>query len=334
MGILIKNAVLHILDANLGMPVLSRRELELTEAVYLFLEKTIVKLFEDDNARAAECGNVSARIPEICREFTRGLDLITGSSEIANLLFAIMQSQPEIPPADLVCTLFNRDDTPYFGMFKLNYRTGFIHMVAGDADTCVNSLIQQKTVLPSETQKLEEAVAVNLIDLTLTLIEKEYRIDGSRDYYLSKTLFECSGRLSNNQKAKVIAKVTQKVSQKYYDDPFEPMARMRKAVVESCDAPEGIDMDRVVREAFRDDPLAGREYLEEIRRAGIEEQAVHLPEKVVARKFGSQKIRTDTGVEINFPSDYFNDREKVEFINNQDGTISIIIKNVNKIISN
>jgi hypothetical protein len=332
MGILIKNAVLHILDATLGMPVLSRQELELTEEVYYFLEKTITKLFEDDNAREAEFGNAGARIPEICRELTRGLDLISGSSEIASLLFAIMRIQPDIPPADLVCTLFNRDDTPYFGMFKLNYRTGFIHMVAGDADTCVNSLVKQKTVLPSETQRLEEAVAINLVNLALTLVEKEYRIDGGKDYYLSKTLFECSGRLSNNQKAKVIEKVTQKVSKKYYDDAFEPVARMRKAVAESCDASDGIDMDKVVREVFRDDPPAQREYLEEIRKAGIEEQAVHLPEKVVARKFGSQKIRTDTGVEINFPSDYFNDREKVEFINNHDGTISIIIKNVGKII--
>jgi hypothetical protein len=332
LGILIKNAVLHILDANLGMPVLSRQELELTEEVYSFLEKMITKLFEDDNAREAEFRDDAVRLPEICREFTRGVDLITGSSEIANLLFTVMQNQPDIPPADLICTLFSKDDAPYFGMFKLNYRTGFIHMVAGDADTCVNSLIKQKTVLPSETQKLEEAVAVNLVNLTLTLIEKEYRIDGGKDYYLSKTFLKCSGRLSNNQKAKVIEKVTQKVSKKYYDDTFEPVARMRKAVAESCDTTDGIDMDRVVREVFRDDPPAQREYLEEIRKAGIEEQAVHLPEKVVARKFGSQKIRTDTGVEINFPSDYFNDRNKLEFVNNHDGTISIIIKNVGKII--
>jgi hypothetical protein len=333
MGIFIKKAVLHILDANLGMPVLSGQELELEEEVYFFLEKLITKLFDDDNAKEAEFSNDTGRIPAICREFTRELDFISGSSDIANLLFSIMQSQPDIAPADLICTLFSRDDTPYFGMFKLNYRTGFIHMVASDADACVNSLIQQKTVLPSETQKLEEAVAVNLVNLQLTLVEKEYQIDGGKDFYLSKILLECSQRLSNNQKAKVIEEITQKVSKKYYDDTFQPVARMKKAVAESCDDTNTIALDRVVREAFRDDPSAQREYLEEIRKAGIEEEAVHLPEKVIARKFGSQKIRTDTGVEINFPSDYFNDREKVEFINNHDGTISIIIKNVNKIIS-
>jgi len=53
----------------------------------------------------------------------------------------------------------------------------------------------------------------------------------------------------------------------------------------------------------------------------------------VAKKYASQKIRTDTGVENNFPSDYFNDKEKLEFINNSDGTISIVIKNVSKILN-
>ncbi|HYH03352.1 MAG TPA: nucleoid-associated protein, partial [Bacillota bacterium] len=104
-----------------------------------------------------------------------------------------------------------------------------------------------------------------------------------------------------------------------------------KAVAMNVEEDNCIEMDHVVREIFRDDPPAQREYLEEIKKAGIEETKIQLPEKIIAKKFANQKICTDTGVEINFPSDYFNNKEKLEFINNSDGTISIIIKNVSKI---
>jgi hypothetical protein len=332
-GILIKRAVLHISDANAGLPVLSQRELELTEETYDFVAKVIAKFFEDDRVKTAEFSAASGRMAEICRELTTGLDLIAGSSEVANLIFAIMQANPTIAPADLICALFSRDDQPYLGIFKLNYRTGYIHYVDSDPDKCVNSLLKQKTVLPSETQRLEEAVTVNLTDLSLRLLEKEYEIDGSKDFYLSKILLRCKQQLSNQQKAKVIAQATQKISKKYCDGNFAPMVQMRKTVAANLEAAEGIALEQVAREVFRDDPPAQREYLEEIHKAGLTGPQLQLPEKLVAKKFASQKIRTDIGVEIHFPSNYFNDRDKLEFINNSDGTISILIKNVGKILN-
>lgn len=45
----------------------------------------------------------------------------------------------------------------------------------------------------------------------------------------------------------------------------------------------------------------------------------------------NQKIRTDTGIELSFPTAYFENPDKIEFINNPDGTISIEIKHVGKI---
>jgi hypothetical protein len=333
MGILIKKAILHILDVNVGAPVLSGQELELSEEVYAFLEKVLGKFFEDENAKAAEFTAESGRMAEICCELTRGLDFIAGSMEIANLLFEIMRANPAIAPADLICILFSRDDEPYLGILKLNYRTGYIHYVDSAAEVCVNSLLKQKTVLPSETQRLEEAIAVNLVNLAIRLLEKEYEIEGVKDYYLSKIWLRCDGRLSNEQKAKVIDKATQKISKKYYDGSFAPMAQMRKTVTANLDAANCIEVEQIAREVFRDDPPAQREYLEEIHKAGLAEPQIQLPEKIVAKKFASQKIRTDTGVEINFPADYYNDRDKLEFINNSDGTISIVIKNVAKILN-
>ena len=47
----------------------------------------------------------------------------------------------------------------------------------------------------------------------------------------------------------------------------------------------------------------------------------------------SHKIKTDTGIEITVPSDFFNNPDYIEFVSNDNGTISINIKNVGKIIN-
>ena len=49
------------------------------------------------------------------------------------------------------------------------------------------------------------------------------------------------------------------------------------------------------------------------------------------KKFEKQYLKTDTGIEINIPMEQYQDADQVEFITNPDGTISVLIKNINKI---
>jgi hypothetical protein len=72
--------------------------------------------------------------------------------------------------------------------------------------------------------------------------------------------------------------------------------------------------------------------VENVRKAGVY-RAIPMEDTYVEKHFRTQKIKTDTGIELNFPSEMFNNKEMMEFINNPDGTISIVIKKVNKIIS-
>ena len=65
-----------------------------------------------------------------------------------------------------------------------------------------------------------------------------------------------------------------------------------------------------------------------------------MPERVpVERKqveraaVRNHKIRTDTGIEITFPSEYIENTDFIQFINNPDGTLSIELKNIGKIVN-
>jgi hypothetical protein len=332
--VIVKNLVLHILDTNLGAPVLSHQEIESNGEGFDFIENLLLKMLGDDNLKKTGFSDGPNMVRELCAELQSGAkDLLTVSRETAVALYEIMTHQPNIPPADLVCCYARIDDTPYLGLLKLNYRTNYIHHVQYDGDANVNRLVKQKTVLPAESQKPEEGVLINLDDFSVCLVEKEYEIDGRKEFYLSKMFLMCGDRLSTAQKAKIISKTAEKLSKKYNNDDFESGARLRKTVTENMEEDGAVAVENVARQVFRDNPAAQREYLEELQQAGIEEKEIQLSEKITEKQFKNHKIKTDTGIEINFPATYFNDKNMIEFVNNANGTVSIIIKNVGKISS-
>lgn len=60
-------------------------------------------------------------------------------------------------------------------------------------------------------------------------------------------------------------------------------------------------------------------------------QSPTVPDRVLKSKFQRQKITTETGIEINVPIDYYGDDSKIQFIPDENGTLSIVIKNVKNI---
>ena len=65
-----------------------------------------------------------------------------------------------------------------------------------------------------------------------------------------------------------------------------------------------------------------------------------VPEKIAVtnvpkyeRKYSKQKFKLDNGIEITIPSEIYENKEMVEFINNPDGSVSVLIKNIESILN-
>ena len=143
----------------------------------------------------------------------------------------------------------------------------------------------------------------------------------------------CSPKLSDNEKLKIIDKATKKINKQFFDEDFDKAAKFKKVVSESLYETGTIQVDTIVEKVFENNIDIQNEYISEIQKEGLVEKSISVPEKLGEKKFKTHKIKTDTGIEINFPPSYYNNKEKIEFINNPDGTISIIIKNVVKIVN-
>lgn len=333
MELQIKKAILHVLDSSVGIPVLSQAELSVQGEVDIFLTKHFSKIFEDDRIKNARFTAEGGEFQKLCQTLAENGDLIEASTGLATAWYQLLAENPAIPPADLVCCLLDADQTPYFGVLKLNYKSNFIHYVQAEA-ACNNvTLIQQRTILPAVSQRLDEAFLINLSDYSIRMIEKEYEIEGVNQFYLSQRLLHCQFDLSGYEKARVINAVTRKLGEKYLADDPAPLARLRQAVTAGMDDAGTVNLQQVAQKVFKDDPAAQREYIAEMQEAGLDEPELTFSRQLTDKKFRQHKIATDTGVEIAFPAEYFNDQEKLEFINQADGTISIMIKKIGKIVN-
>lgn len=330
--ITVSHMVLHILDPQTGTPVLSNREIGPEEDGFDFTEKLIQKLLDDENLKNAVFFDGPNRVAELCTVLFNGeVSFLDATRDLAGGLFDIMNQHPEIPAADLLCCLAEIDGVTHLGLLKLNYRSNFIHQVQYEGEAPVNLLLKQRTVLPGENQKPDEGVLINLQDRTLRLVEKQYELDGEKEYYLSKRFLGCGSQLSSAEKAKILNRVAVKLGKKYNNEKLDSSAKLRKSVTEHLETGGEVALTTVAREIFRDAPTAQEEYVTELKEAGIREETVRFPEKLATRKFKNQKIKTDTGIEIEFPATYYMNKEMIEFITQPNGTISIIIKNVGKI---
>lgn len=330
--ILIKRAVLHVLDAQVGMPVLSARELEVAEDIVDYIGKHIDRVLDDPNAKKAVFTNNEGAIKLLCALLNDNEeDFLPITSDMSRKLFSLMQKNVDIPSADLVCFLAEIDGTKCFGLMKLNYKEGFTHWVQSVEEGSVNTIIRHQTLLPQIGQKLEECVIVNLLDFSIRLIEKQYEINGEKEFYLSGCYLQCSCELSDQAKLKILDKVTKNMNKKYFDEDFEKTIKLKKAVSDSFEDVSAIQIDHIADKVFEKDLGIRSEYVDEIAKAGIPEKEITVPERLIEKKFRTHRIKTDTGIEIDFPLEYADNADKIEFVTNPDGTLSIIIKNIGKI---
>ncbi|SNS59818.1 hypothetical protein SAMN05446037_101422 [Anaerovirgula multivorans] len=331
----IDKAILHILDSNVQIPIISSKELELEQDILKFLEGHILKVLSNGSVKTGVFHKVDNLIYNLCKKLTSEMENFTIiSAELANNLFSIMIKNPDIPPGDVIICIFEQENNKYVALMKFNYKSSYIHYVMNTDEGNVNTIIKQTTTLPNDAQKSDECIIISLSDYEIKLLEKEYEINGSKDFYLSKLFLKCDCDFSNDDKFKIINKVTQKLNKKYFDEDFKKTAKLHKAIADSMEESDEIKIDSIASEVFEGNHEIKNEYIDEIRKEGLKGDVVNIQESnLVTKKLRTHRLKTDIGIEINLPSDHYHNKEIVEFINNPDGTISILLKNITKIIN-
>lgn len=332
--IIIRRAVVHILDAELGYPVFSEQELDLTPEINDFLRAHLYKVLAGDDLKKCYFSEEEpSEIYEILQQFQEE-NLVEASKKLTDRLYSIMNSNVSIPSADLVILTFQVQGKRYLALLKMNYKESFVHMTQTEESGNVNRIIRYRSTLPATGSKLAEAVMIALEDYSVQLIEKKYDVNGAKINYLSELFLQCQASMSSKSRLAIVTKAVDQVNRKYFEE--EPVKQMEaKSIIrQELEENQGaIRVEAISEKIYGDTPEIKQEFDAKLERYHMEKAEVHPQSEQTTRKFEKQYLKTDTGIEINIPMEQYQDINQVEFITNADGTISVLIKNINKILT-
>lgn len=327
MEIIIHQAILHVLDTTLDAPVLSGGGMELTAEKTAYLQNHIEKLLASDEIRQCRPLPDSA----FRNELEHNQDFIDLSCRIAGVLFDYMHAHTTIPGADLAVVDFTRDGAPWLGILKLNYKNGYTHYTETVEGAPINSIIQQRACLPTQSGKVEEGALVNLTDYSMRLLEKKYDIDGHKEFYLSSVVFQYTQAEPEKKKLQAIREAAAQAVKDAYED--EPHADAQVAMLianQAADSDNQVSVEQVRQQLAEEYPLAAVPFDDYVEKSEVLEEAAApvtvTPARI--RRMESRSIRTANGIEVKIPTELLNSDSELEFLHDPDGSVSLLIKNV------
>lgn len=327
---LIKQAVLHILDKGNQNLLLSDQYMEIIDGtVSDYLNRLIEKVEKSE----IKTGNIQQDNDELAQKIQPTMDLLRFSRELATECFEIMTRSENMSPADYLFFV-GRDDCEhyYFGMIRLDYHVYYTHHLEVQ-EGIRNQLIAHQAIFPSPVQSPSEAFICNMTTGAYQLLEKSYLIEGEKRCYLASDILKLIPTPTAGKQIKQIRKTVQSISKRFDEPAYERMSQAQKEIYEQLDDNEGIDANKVIEEVFRENTGALMAAKEEIRSLEVPER-IHVSNlNKYEQKYRKQKYRLSNGIEISIPMELYNNQEIVEFINEPNGTISVVIKNIDAIQS-
>lgn len=194
-----------------------------------------------------------------------------------------------------------------------------------------NRIMKQTATLPSSGSRLSEAVIISLSDLSVQLVEKKYEINGAKENYLSTRFLACGTKLSQKSKMDIVTRAVEQINDKYFDQSFEKKMEAKSMIQKEIEEEGSLPIEKAAEILYAKTPEIKEEFMEKMEKYHIEKEEIKPQNPATTKKFTKQYLTTDTGIEINIPTELYDDIRNVEFLTNPDGTISILIKNINHI---
>ncbi len=326
MELAIAKAIVHVLDPAGGAPVFSDRLLELEGETRDYLAGHLEKAYYNDAGKTCTFQAESTFPPLLLEE----ADFVQASKRIAQLFFDVMRQNAAIPAADLFVALCSIDGHESVAILKMNYKAAFAHFYQQVEGQHYNALIKQRTVLPPASTKPDESVIVDMTDGTVRLVEKKFELDGSKDFYISTRILHTTQTQPERAKLRAVQAAAAQAVKENYDDSKKTECEVATILCEEAAAGGGsLPVERVRRRIEEEFPLAAPAFAQELENTGLApEERVEVPPARI-RRMEFQSIKTESGIEMKIPTSLLaGENDYVEFINDPDGTISLLVKGI------
>lgn len=326
----VNHAILHILDFESAVNVMSQRELDLdTRAVRSFVTSHLRRArTSGDNKRGAFAED-SAFAGELKGFFFGERDFIDLSQQIAEFVSGELAKAEKVESTDVFVADFeDDDDVRWFAVMLMNSRMAFMHEVAREGGEVRNDIARHYAILPSPSQKVASFALVRASTMDVYFQDKKRKIAGEDTFLIPDGLLQCETGVSGKEVIDAVTRVVEQVAEEHGANTAVALAKAKAAVAEAVEEDEELPPWDIVDEAFEDEPV-----MRDAIKASLQEE--RLPERVPVERaqveraaVRNHKIRTDTGIEISFPAEMVDNPDYIEFVNEPNGLISISLRNI------
>lgn len=342
----VSQAILHVFDFETGSKYYSEAPLDLeNRPTKSYVQRRLRKIVGNAESNHGEFAEDSGFAGELEHYLMGGAEFQGFSVQIAEWFWEELRRAEELEQVDLlVADFIDTDAVPvdanstdaevdaafdgpegkrFFAVVLLPRKQSFVHEIGGGA----NEILRMDTALPNPTAKIDTYVLVDCDSFAIDFHDKERSIGGETIQILPDKFLQCTAAASTQQVFTEVSEIVQDVAEEYGLTPAVEVGRAKAAVAQQADRDEVVTPAEIGRVVFEDRPDVQQVFEERVREAKLPEEAP-VRRGVANRLAKNHKIKTDTGIEITFPSDLADKPGYLDFATGADGTISITIGNV------
>lgn len=317
----IKRIVIHQFTPNDTELILSDQLLTITPRIDEYFRKKLSKVFSDEAKR----GTFSE--DNVFLSYLTD-DLMESSVKIAQLWkeeFVISDNQKT---NDLVFIQFDKDGVEHFAFLRVALRENFTH-ISSDSESPIK--VTQNN-FPSAAQTPDEALVINRSNRNYYLIEKRIKHNGSFANYFSENLLQVQPEQSVKKSIKMVEQTAQKIAENFQQDDFVFQSKMKAAIYKNLEEEQELSPEKLADQLFDNNLTARLTFVDELKESIPEPiQVSDIDHSRQTKKLENQKLSLSNGIQLIVPNNVYEDAESVEFIQNPNGTYSILIKNIEDI---
>ncbi|MDO4170778.1 MAG: nucleoid-associated protein [Lachnospiraceae bacterium] len=323
--IIIRKAIVHILDCESGFMKTSNALLDLGPELNEFLRGHIFRLMDSDDTKQCHFYEESSPVYSMLEQLNEKEEeqFIEVSKVLAENLFDIMCESIEIPPADFICVSFQVESQVHLALLKMNYKDSYAHFQSDK----LNYIVKNR-VIPSNGARLTEAVLINLETMDIRLVEKRYEIKDEKINYLSERFLMCHTDLAPKRKFNILTRVINDINNKYDSADVQTKLETKSRLQKEFEEAQEFNISKIGDRLFGNSPEKKEAFDNKMERYDMQYDNFSVVKKSTVKKLEKQVIVTDTGIEISIPMEEYNTKENVVITREADGTSTITIRNI------
>ena len=323
MDIFVKKAIIHQFSPDDTELVLADQLLTVSPKIEEYLRKKIERVFSDE----AKTGQFNSENPFL--DHLKG-DLLSNSVKIANLWKEEFSISENLKTNDLIFIEFERNGVEHFAFLRISLRENLAHI--GQESGSPLRITQNN--LPGAGSAPDEALIVNLQTWKYHLIEKRIKHNGAFLNYFSDNLLQVTPAISAKKSIKAVEQTAQKIADNFHQGDFQFQSKVKSVIFNNLEEDNELSPEKLADQLFDNNLTARLNFVDQLKEV--------IPDKISfdeidssrqLKKFENQKLSLSNGIELIVPNAIYEDAESVEFIQNENGTYSILIKNIEDIKS-